>query len=64
MIKVLMLVVIAVTASACAAGHGIEARLGYYREDTKQQSSATFDKPLKCMLWENCSTTVSPEMPK
>jgi hypothetical protein len=62
MMKVLLLAVIAVTASACAAGHGIEAKLGYYREDTRQQSSSTFDKPLKCMLWENC--TVSPDMPK
>lgn len=55
--KVLMLMIIASLASGCAAGHGIEARFGYYREDTKQQSSSTFDKPLKCMLWESCSPT-------
>lgn len=53
--KVLLLLLIASNVTACAAGHGIEARLGYYREDTKQQSSATFDKPLKCMLWESCT---------
>lgn len=39
--KRLVMVVIVVLMSACSsAGAGLEARLGYYREDERRQSSA------------------------
>jgi len=47
--KLLLLVLIVSLTTACAAT-GLEARLGMYREDTRQQSSKTYDKPLKCLF--------------
>jgi len=49
MLKVFALAAIVSLTTACAAT-GLEARLGMYREDTRQQSSKTYDKPLKCLF--------------
>lgn len=45
--------------SGCAAT-GIEGRLGFYREDTREQKAETFDKSVACILWNDCA----PRQPK
>lgn len=47
--KKVLITLVLVSLQACA-GMGIEGKLGLYREDVRQQSSKTFDKPLKCLF--------------
>ncbi len=54
--KVLIVLLVAVIGSGCA-GFGLEGKVGLYREDIRQQSSNTYDRPLKC-LFVRCADEV------
>lgn len=61
-IKTLMLIGMLVCTGCSAAGAGLEARLGYYREDERQQSSAAryeqTRRPWKCFFVPCTSSNV------
>ena len=47
--------------SACT-GMEIGGKLWMSRVDEKQESQRTYNIPLKCYLWANCSNPVEPDL--